>query len=100
MSKVIYVSQVSDMPKVSHWAIITYESQHIPGDERSQTHPGHGYGPSTNYYVSYKAYLDEETWKAAVIEHQTPKFGAPRSFTAMFVNLAKITTTVNVDIAV
>lgn len=32
---------------------------HIPGDERSRTNPGHGYGERTEYYVTPKYFEDD-----------------------------------------
>lgn len=35
----------NDFPKLKHYAIIKFTSRSVyhPGDERSRTHPGHGY---------------------------------------------------------
>lgn len=58
----------SNVPKEDHFAILTFSTITIPGDERSRTNPGHGYPESTESVVKYTAYLDEAEWKAAIFE--------------------------------
>lgn len=49
-----------DLLQVEHYAvIITETTQHyVPGDERSRTHPGHGYpeGYETRTTIKYEAF--------------------------------------------
>lgn len=92
-----YVSKVSDIPKTPHFAILTNNSHYTPGDERSRTHPGHGYSASTDYYVSYEVYLTREKWEAAIVEKTEDKFGASPPFIAVEVKPATITTQVKVS---
>jgi hypothetical protein len=42
----------ADVPDEPHFAVIIYgvRSVYIPGDERSRTHPGHGYPGGTERY--------------------------------------------------
>lgn len=47
------------------WAIIEVETTFIPGDERSRTHPGHGYPAST---VSHTVYREYDNWDKFVNE--------------------------------
>jgi len=49
------------MPDVEHYAIITTDTYTVPGDERSRTHPGHGYPEHTVETISYQTFMDEET---------------------------------------
>jgi len=48
------------VPQVPHYAVITYKTiQHwVEGDERSRTHPGHGYpaGYETREEIGYQAF--------------------------------------------
>ena len=39
------VNSPDDIPDTDHYAVLVYKttSTHVPGDERSRTHPGHGY---------------------------------------------------------
>ncbi len=39
-----------------HFAALVFSSIHIPGDERSQTHPGHGYPAENKAVVEYIAF--------------------------------------------
>lgn len=97
MSKtVIYVHSVEDMPKQDHWAIIDYSSIYVPGDEQSRTNPGHGYPGGTERIVLYLAYLNHAEWEADVKKRTIDR----NIFTAMYVNLAKITKKVVVEVNV
>ena len=55
-----------DIPTTRHWAIITERRHYTPGDERSRTHPGHGYPESYEDYINYEAYIDIEEWREQV----------------------------------
>lgn len=57
------VNSASELPKGEHWAIITSQTVTIPGDERSRTSPGHGYPESTERYLRYEAFTDEDEFK-------------------------------------
>jgi len=52
---VISVSKPSQIPEVEHFAIIEGTEHYTPGDQRSIDCPGHGYGPSTEYFIQYSA---------------------------------------------
>ena len=93
-----YVSNHDRMPKGPHWAIITYESRYVEGDERSRTNPGHGYPGHAEEYVSYRAFTDEGEWKKAVADLANPRYGSPKPFMAAFVTPAKVSTSVHVAI--
>ena len=56
-----YVKTKSDAPTTPHWAVFKFGTIHIPGDERSRTNPGHGYGDSWESSITYIAFdnLDE-----------------------------------------
>lgn len=60
MQGVIFVSDASKIPTEDHYAIIENQSVHIPGDERSRTHPGHGYPASTENFIRYMAIIKRE----------------------------------------
>lgn len=94
----IHVSEPGKIPKGPHWAILEYESMYIEGDERSRTHPGHGYPGHSVSYVSYRAFTNEDDWKTAVSELANPKFGSPKKFEAMYVVPAQVTTSVKVSV--
>lgn len=50
-STVIRVRDKRQCPKGPHFAILTFGSVHTAGDERSRTHPGHGYPASSESVV-------------------------------------------------
>lgn len=56
----------SDIPNGPHYAIMIIRkvSVSIPGDLRSQTHPGHGYPASTEMYddIQYLSFPDDSSW--------------------------------------
>ncbi len=56
------LTKLAAFPKVTHYVILTEGSVHIPGDMRSQTNPGHGYGPETRDYVQYDWYIEKDKW--------------------------------------
>ncbi len=95
-----YVSRLSDVPDGDHFAIMEFTSMTIPGDERSRTHPGHGYPESTEYFVRYIAFMDKEEWEREIKQRVEAKYGKT-DFTAVFVKKASISTEikVNVDVA-
>lgn len=61
-----FVSEPSSMPEGEHWAIMESTSVTTPGDERSRTHPGHGYPEHTKTYISYEAFTDKDAFETEV----------------------------------
>jgi hypothetical protein len=59
MKSTIYPHSPNEIPDEEHFAIIKFKSITIPGDERSRTHPGHGYPESTETIVEYIAFPTE-----------------------------------------
>jgi hypothetical protein len=97
----IHVSKVGDIPDTPHWAIVTCSSTHVPGDERSRTSPGHGYGPHTVTSVRYEAYTDEQAWIEEIkrLETKARQFGGSSTpYTALAVTPAKVTVNVQVQV--
>ncbi len=66
--QIAIVTRKSDLPETDHYAIITFSTRHVPGDERSRTNPGHGYPAHSVGESSYLAYGDKEAWKADIAE--------------------------------
>ncbi len=94
------VGALSDVPEGRHWMILTFGMVHTPGDERSRTHPGHGYPASDNPVAYYTVYTDEMEWKKAIEDLANPKFGARENFYAAEVHPATVTTSVSVSVKV
>lgn len=58
----MYIRSLSDIPKGRHYVIVTLQGVFIPGDERSRTNPGHGYGERTEHYPSMQVFTHEQEW--------------------------------------
>ena len=56
------------------YATIVTRSIYIPGDERSRTHPGHGYPASTEEYTDFVTFDNEEKLKAWIRSNSSSKF--------------------------
>jgi hypothetical protein len=63
MMKRFFARAAAEVPTQEHWAIITSDSVHIPGDERSRTAPGHGYPAHTTKFISYEVFLDKAVFE-------------------------------------
>lgn len=67
------VTLPADIVKKPHFAALTFSAIHIPGDERSQQHPGHGYPAETRAIVEYHAFdCREEMERWAHFEETLP----------------------------
>jgi hypothetical protein len=49
----------SEIMSKPHWAIVRNVTTHHPGDERSRTHPGHGYPAHDTVEAVYEPYETE-----------------------------------------
>ena len=85
----INVMKPIQMPTVDHFAILYYRSINIPGDERSRTDPGHGYGPSVENVVEYRAFLTRIEWEAEIQKLEDGRY--VRSYSAIIVTVPTIT---------
>lgn len=92
-----YCQNAADVPKTEHWAIMVERTINIPGDERSHTHPGHGYPASTEYAWEYMSYLDEDAWKRDIAS-RVKSDGYSDRYIAMHVHPATVTTEVVVKV--
>ena len=87
------MANLTDIPRGPHYAIVQTTSVHIPGDERSRTHPGHGYPESTETYITYRAYTRREEWEHEILRLATSPYAGP--FRALVVEPADVTVSVN-----
>lgn len=97
-----FVSDIKDMPKEKHWAIIEYGSIHIPGDQRSIDCPGHGYPAHSESTIKYEAYFTKEKWlKQIEYRESNNNFNSysRRDYTALEVNPVKINKNISVEVA-
>jgi hypothetical protein len=87
-----------DIPKTPHFAIIEQRSISIPGDERSRTHPGHGYPASTEQVWDYIVFPDRASWEAEIKSREAKVFKT--EYVAIAATPAVITSTVHVHVEV
>ena len=91
------VTEPNDLPPGEHFVILTFGTITIPGDERSRTHPGHGYPESTETTIGCEVFQTEEGWKAEIQRLSTEKWQS-KSWVPLIVRRPTLKTTVTVDI--
>lgn len=64
------------IPQGEHWAIVSIKSTHIPGDERSRTHPGHGYPEHTETSILYDVFTSENEMTDELSKRSNPISGS------------------------
>lgn len=72
------VSKIEKFPKEKHYAAIEFDSVWIEGDERSRTHPGHGYPGHYKDIVSYIHLGDKEALDNYITKKEMPNYGTPQ----------------------
>jgi hypothetical protein len=80
-----YAHGPNDIPKEPHYAILRFGTIYIEADERSKTHPGHGYPASTETKIDYMFTLDRAEWEIEITRLETPKYGGRESYRALWV---------------
>lgn len=90
------MARLSDIPTGPHFAIIRTTSVTIPGDERSRTHPGHGYPESTETFITYQAFTDRTEWEDEIARLSANPYSPP--FRAFAVKPATISASVSVTV--
>ena len=73
-----FVQTVGDLTSGEHWAIITEATMFIPGDERSRTHPGHGYPESIEHYITYESFTDEVAFRKELQQRMSLAFSGSK----------------------
>ena len=87
-----WVHNKDEMPTEPHYAVMTFSSIHIPGDERSRTNPGHGYAAETVLTKAYIVFESRDAWERYTKSNHNDQM------IAMHVTPAAITTQTNVSI--
>jgi len=64
-----YCTEKSHVPNYTHLAVLRFTSVNIPGDERSRTHPGHGYPAENKRIVEYIVFDSAEELNKWVNNH-------------------------------
>lgn len=85
-----------DIPSIPHWAVIEFDSIHIPGDKRSKSNPGHGY-PEHNQliskYIAFSSVEELENWVSRNLSNN----GSP-NFVVIFSRVAEINQKISIQI--
>lgn len=76
--------------------IIYTTTEYIPGDERSRTHPGHGYPEHSIDRTNIKRFETEESFSKWVIENDSAKYGKLANYEAF--KCSPVTISRNVEI--
>lgn len=74
MKNIQTISEFNELPKTG-FVILFPETIHVPGDERSRTNPGHGYGPYTHKVWRVNYYETKEEWIEEIKKYSTYKDG-------------------------
>lgn len=93
-----YCHSNKDVPKTKHYAIITFGTYTVPGDERSRTNPGHGYPEHTEHTADYVAYEDRAEWEKEVSRLTLDTGFGRRDFVALIVEPVSVKTHVSVEV--
>lgn len=94
---VVYACRPADLPLGEHFVILRFGSITVPGDERSHTHPGHGYAEHTVPTVSCAVFPTREAW-AAEIERLNRVQHGDKNWVSLIAHVPAVTTSVKVDI--
>jgi hypothetical protein len=92
-------SSPSGVPNGEHFAIIEFSTIYIPGDERSRTHPGHGYGESSESVCKYVVYDTQKDWEDEINRRMNSVYISNKNnFVAIKANPAQIKTSINISV--
>lgn len=88
-----YIQAFSDIPKQKHYAIIRFRSIYIPGDERSQKFPGHGYPASYEPVTDVITFTDLDELTKWIIENESKN-----DWVAMSMTPLNVTKEIKIDV--
>jgi hypothetical protein len=91
-----YPKVTNDLPAGEFFAILRPRSTYVPGDERSQTNPGHGYPASTEQSWDIEVFSNQAEWEREINKLSTSAYKA--DFKAVKIIPANIKTEVKVSI--
>jgi hypothetical protein len=84
-----YVNSKDDIPDGPHYLILKFSSISIPGDERSRTHPGHGYPARSETVVKAEVYLSEDRLKQEILRLDESSYQG--NYRVLYVNTVDVT---------
>lgn len=88
----------TQQPPQEVFAVVYKETIHVEGDERSRTHPGHGYPAHDIEHQVFKEFKDEDDFRKWVESEMKPRYGSPRKFRAFRCSPIAISTEVKINI--
>lgn len=91
------VTQPSDIPLGESYAIAHFSSITIPGDERSKTHPGHGYPEYSQNTTDLRIYKDKTAWEAEITRLTNNRYSSS-NWAALILRRPNINSTVTITI--
>ena len=100
------VEKPAQMPAGEHWAIHIFEttSTYVEGDERSRTHPGHGYPGHYDTHNSFRywACRDKQAMEDALeymrVEQERHSYREKKPYAVIRVHPAAVRTTIKVEV--
>lgn len=92
-----YIHNRNEVPKIQHYAIMEFSTYTVPGDERSRTHPGHGYPAHTESTCEYIMFEDRAEWEKEV-KRREASLGFSKNYVAIQVIPATIQTEIVVNV--
>lgn len=88
------------MPSGEHYAAMIFDSftTYTEGDERSRTHPGHGYpgGSETHNTIRYQPFKDRGEMDAYIIQQE--KSRSPDKYVIIKAQVVKIETEIKIKL--
>lgn len=67
------VTRMEDIPSKEHYVILEFSSRHIPGSQRSEDAPGHGYPAHSEAFTQYHAFENHGEWKKEITRRTISK---------------------------
>ena len=87
-----------DDPPGEHYVIMGFENILVPGDERSRTHPGHGYPEHTVLTIKCYVYPSYDDWRGEITRRTLDPNGR-KNWVPLVVRRPFVTTNISVDVS-
>lgn len=85
------------MSEAFQFGVIVQNTVSHEGDERSRTHPGHGYGAYTSTHNEVIEFKDESAFRAWVEKEEAKKYGK-KNYRAIAFKPVTITSKTHIDL--
>lgn len=94
---IMYVSNVADIPEGEHWVVLENKNTHVPGDKRSQEHPGHGYPAHTEHAMTMMVFESKEVLEEWVTKREGKVFDR-KEYKVLFIRTPRVETKISVEV--